>query len=143
MKMSSYKIRLFEKRDTDAVVKLAANYAAFDRAMPKNWLLSAYEKYPESIWVAELNNELVGFIIGYETKTPMGCTWGNIELMAVHPKSRRKGVGTKLVEKILEQFKKMNIEVASLFCPAIAVEAKKLYEKFGFEVNAYHMRKKL
>jgi len=141
--MSSYKIRLFEKRDADAVVKLAADYAAFDRAMPKDWLLSTYDKYPESIWVAEANNELVGFVIGYETKTPMGSTWGNVELMAVHPKSRRRGVGTKLVEKILEQFKKMNVEVASLHCPATAVEAKKLYEKLGFDVNAYYLRKKL
>jgi len=141
--MSSYKIRLFEKRDADAVVKLAADYAAFDRAMSKDWLLSTYDKYPESIWVAEVNNELVGFITGYETKTPMGSTWGNIELMAVHPSSRRRGVGTKLVEKILELFKKANVEVASLHCPATAIEAKKLYEKLDFEVNAYHMRKKL
>jgi len=141
--MSSYKIRLFEKQDTDALAKLAADYAAFDRAMPKDWLLSTYNKYPKSIWIAEVNKELVGFILGYETKTPMGSTWGNIELMAVHPKSRRKGVGTRLLEKILQRFKKANVETAYLFCPATAVEAKKLYEKLGFEVNAYYMRKKL
>jgi len=141
--MSSCKIRLFEKRDTDAIVKLASDYAAFDRAMPKDWLLSTYDKHPKSIWVAEVNNELAGFIIGYETKTPMGTVWGNIELIAVHPRSRKRGIGTKLVEKILEQFKRANVEVATLHCPATALEAKKLYEKFGFEVNAYHMRKKL
>lgn len=63
--------------------------------------------------------------------------------MAVHPSSRRRGIGTKLVEKILEQFKNTNIKVAYLFCPASASEAKKLYEKLGFNVNAYHMRRKL
>jgi len=141
--MSIYKIRLFEKRDTDAVVKLAGDYAAFDMAMSKDWLLSTYNKYPESIWVAEANNEVSGFIVGYETRTPSGEAWGNIELMAVHPSGRRRGIGTKLVEKILEQFKKANIKVAYLFCPASALEAKKLYEELGFRVNAYHMRRKL
>lgn len=141
--MSSYKIRLFESRDADAVVRLASAYAAFDRAVPKDWLLSIYEKYPESIWVAETDNELMGFVIAYETKTPSGETWGNIELIAVHPNRRRTGIGTKLVEKILEQFKKANVEVTCLFCPATAMEAKKLYETLGFKVNAYHMRKEL
>jgi len=68
---------------------------------------------------------------------------GEIELMAVHPSSRRRGIGTKLVEKIVQQFKQANVEVAYLFCPASALEAKKLYEKLGFKVNAYHMRRKL
>jgi len=137
--MSTIRFRLFEKHDTDAVVKLAGDYAAFDRAMPKDWLLSTHDKYPESIWVVEADNELVGFIIGYETKTSSGETRGNIELMAVHPSHRRIGIGTKLVEKILQQFKKENIEEAYLFCPTIAVDAKKLYEKLGFKVDAYYM----
>jgi len=76
--MSSYRIRLFEKRDTDAVVKLASDYAAFDRAMPKDWLFSIFEKYPESVWVAEANNEILAFVIGYETKTPSGDKWGKL-----------------------------------------------------------------
>lgn len=141
--MSSFKIRLFEKKDADIVVKLAGDYAAFDRAMPKDWLLSTYEKHPESIWVAEVGKEVVGFAIEYETKTPMGTIWGNIELMAVHPSHRRMGIGTKLMGKLLEEFRKGKCEIASLHCPATAKGAKKLYEKLGFKVNAYHMRKKL
>jgi len=141
--MSSFKIRLFKRRDADALVKLAYDYAAFDRAMPEDWLLSTYDKYPESIWVAEANNELIGFIIGYETKTHIGDTRGNIELLAVHPSCRRRGIGTKLVQKVLEHFKKTNLAEAYLFCPATALEAKKLYEKLGFKVDAYYMRRKL
>jgi ribosomal protein S18 acetylase RimI-like enzyme len=141
--MASYRIRLFKSKDADAVVKLASAYAAFDRAVPKDWLLSIYDKYPESIWVAEADNKLMGFVIAYETKTPSGGTWGNIELIVVHPNRRRTGIGTTLVEKILEQFKKANVEIAYLFCPATAIEAKKLYETLGFKVNAYHMRKEL
>jgi len=141
--MSSCRIRLFERRDTDAVVKLAGDYAAFDRAMPKDWLLSTYDKYPESIWVAEAGDELVGFIIGYETETPLGINRGRIELLAVHPSWRRRGIGTRLVEKILEQFQKMNLRESTLFCPASASEAKRFYERLGFEVNAYFMGREL
>lgn len=141
--MASFKIRLFEKKDADVVVKLARDYAAFDRAMPKDWLLSTYKKHPNSIRVAEAGGKIVGFAIGYQTKTPMGTMWGNIELMAVHPNHRRIGIGTKLVETLLEEFEKADVKQAYLFCPATAKDAKELYEKLGFEVNAYHMRRKM
>jgi len=140
--LTSCEIRLFEKADTDQVVKLAADYAAFDRAMPKDWLLATYDKYPDSIWVAEADNKLVGFIIGYETKTHSGETRGDIELLAVHPLHRRRGIGKKLVERVLEQFRKASIEEAYLFCPAVATEAKKFYEKLGFKIDAYYMTTK-
>lgn len=143
MKNESLRIRLFERSDTDALVKIAADYAAFHRAMPKDWLISTYEKHPQSVWVAEVNNELAGFIIGYETETPRGTSRGNIELMAVHPNHRKKGIGKKLLEAILKQFKKANLEEVYLFCPATAVEAKRLYEKLGFKVDAYYMKRKL
>lgn len=133
--MSSYMIRVFKKRDADEVVALAGAYAAFDRAMPKDWLLATVKEHPNSVWVAEVDEKVVGFVIGYPTKTRVGAFWGDVELVAVHPKHRRRGIGTKLVEKILGEFKKAHVEEAYLYCPTRAKAARKLYEKLGFTVG--------
>lgn len=140
--MSSYTIRLFEKRDTEAVIELAGKYAAFDRAMPRDWLLATYEKHQQSIWVTEADRKVVGFIIGYETTSQTGEIRGDIELLAVHESHRRAGIGTKLVETILKQFKKANVKEAYLYCPSKALDAKKLYERLRFKVDAYYMTRK-
>lgn len=140
--MSSYTIRLFERRDINDVVELAAEYAAFDRAMPRDWLLATYEKHPQSVWVAEAGSKVIGFIIGYETTSQTGEIRGDIELLAVHTSYRRTGVGTKLVETILKQFNKANVKEAYLYCPSKALDAKKLYGRLGFKVNAYYMTRR-
>jgi len=61
-----------KKRGTDAVVKLANDYAAFDHAMPKDWLLSTLKKHPRSIEVAVTTTEVAGIAIKLQAKTPTG-----------------------------------------------------------------------
>lgn len=46
-----------------------------------------------------------------------------------------------MLKRLLEEFRKAGADV--VHCPAEAIEAKKLYDKLGFEVGAYHMKRRL
>jgi len=67
----------------------------------------------------------------------------SIELLVVDPKYRNHGIGTSLVENLIAIFKEAGVEMIGLTSPEGAGQAKRLYEKVGFEISAYHMRKKI
>ncbi|MFW9847000.1 MAG: GNAT family N-acetyltransferase, partial [Candidatus Thorarchaeota archaeon] len=53
---------------------------------------------------------------------------------------RRKGIGRALIQKVIDEFQKAGADRILLTCPAEAAEAMNLYDSFGFEVRAYHMK---
>jgi ribosomal protein S18 acetylase RimI-like enzyme len=143
------KLRAFKTEDTARVLQLANAYAAFDGTTSEADLVIT-KFFPNGFWVAEEDDKVVGFAYGYFEDVPgeVLTRWGSskvgeIALMAVDPKYRNRGIGTALLRKLLEEFKKAGADLVTLHCPAEAVEAKKLYDELGFEVRAYHMKKRL
>lgn len=84
---------------------------------------------PEGITLVHEENELVGYS---HIDNRDGQLF--IRMIVVHPHHQRKGIGEKLLESILasgkEQSKKVGLEVFK-----INNEAKKFYEKYGFNVE--------
>jgi GNAT superfamily N-acetyltransferase len=142
-------IRQFETRDTQAAIQLANEYALFDGPISESDLTITHA-FPEGVLVAEEDNRIVGLVYGYFREVPSSVleTWGvskvaTIELLVVHSEYTGKGVGTLLLERLIEVFRQAGVDLIGLTCPVKASEAKHLYEKHGFEISAYHMRKKL
>lgn len=143
------KLRVFKPEDTAKVLQLANAYAAFDGTTTEaDLVITKY--FPEGFWVAEEKGQVVGFAYGYFKDVPSEVLahWkaakvGEVTLIAVDPIYRRKGIGTALIRTLLREFKKAGANIVTLHCPAEAVEAKKIYDKLGFEIRAYHMKKKL
>jgi len=141
--------RVFQAKDEAMVLHLANSYAAFDGTTSEaDLVITRY--FPSGFWVAEEDNKVVGFAYGYFKDVPgevlarWGCSKvGEIALIAVNPSYRNRGVGTTLLRKLLEEFKKAGADLVSLHCPSMAMDAKQLYDKLGFEVRAYHMKKRL
>jgi len=147
--VTSLKIRQFEQRDTGVVVQLANDFAFFDGPTTEGDLKITHA-FPEGFIVAEEDGKVIGFAYGYFKDVPKEVlhNWGvsrvaTIELLVVDPIYRKHGVGTSLVERLTEIFKKAGVDMIGLTCPEGASHAKHLYENQGFEINAYHMRKKL
>jgi len=143
------RLRVFKTEDMTAVLQLANAYAAFDVTTSESDLVIT-KFFQNGFWVAEEDDKVVGFAYGYFKDVPSGvlARWraskvGEITLMVVDPSYRNKGIGTALLRKLLEEFKKAGADLITLHCPAEAIEAKKLYDKLGFEVRAYHMKKSL
>ncbi len=68
---------------------------------------------------------------------------GYVDLMAVDMPFRRKGVGTALLNILLEQFSQVGIDLVLLDVPAEEEAAIRLYKQEGFETRAYNMREYL
>jgi ribosomal protein S18 acetylase RimI-like enzyme len=132
-----------------SVLQLANTYAAFDGTTSKADLVVS-KAFPNGFWVAEDNGGVVGFAFGYfkdvpgEVLTRWGASKvGEIMLVAVDAKYRNMGIGTALLHRVLEELKKAGADRVILHCPAEAIEAKRLYDKLGFNTRAYHMTKRL
>ena len=143
------RLRVFKAEDMERVLQLANTYAAFDGTTSEADLV-IIKFFPNGFWVAEEDDKVVGFAYGYFKDVPSEVLsrWGSskigeIALMAVDPNYRNRGIGTALANKLLKEFEKAGADLVILHCPAEASEAKKLYDKLGFEVRAYHMKKRL
>lgn len=142
-------MRNFRDEDTAAVLELANRYAAFDGSTSEADLAVTAD-FPNGFWVAEDEGRTVGFAYGYFRDVPdqvlkgWGATKvGCVALMAVEPGHRRKGIGAALLQRLLRAFREGGADLVLLDCPSEAVEAKKLYDKMGFETRFYGMKKNL
>ena len=142
-------IRQFNENDLEAVLSLANDYAFFDGPLQEEDLTITHA-FPEGFIVAEENEKIIGLAYGYFRDVPKDVldTWevskvATIELLVVDQKYEKRGVGTMLLENLIEILKQAGADLIGLTCPVQAGSAKRLYEKMGFEVSAYHMRKRL
>ena len=147
-----FHVRLCKPSDLDRVHKLSVEYASFDASPTLADTQGFFERNPGYFYVATNGSgEVIGFITGYERKgipDEVLKTWGAsrvgyIDLMAVGLAHRRKGIGTSLLNTLLEQFGKDRIDMVLLDVPSDQMAAVRLYEKLGFHVRAFNMRKYL
>ena len=145
------KIRTYETQDQGSVLKLAEKYASWDTSPTVADIQGFHATDPDFFLVAELDQAIVGFIYGTESRhipTEVLQNWnsgkvGSIETLAVEVKLRRKGIGTLLLKELLELFKDRGIDTVTLSVPANEIAAQKLYQKFGFETRGYFLRPRL
>ena len=147
--MTGLQIRQYEIRDTEAAIQLANNYALFDGPISESDLAITHG-FPEGVLIAEEDNKIVGLVYGYFKDVPSSVleNWGvskvaTIELLVVHSEYAGRGIGTALLERLIEIFRQAGTDMIGLTCPVKASAAKHLYEKVGFEISAFHMRKRL
>lgn len=152
MRGLSFVIRPCKKEDLNTVHRLSAKYTSFDATPTLADTEGIYARSPKYFYVAaDSSGEIIGFVTGYERKSIPGevlRTWrayrvGYVDLMAVALTHRRKGVGTRLMNTLLGQFRNDRIDMVILDVPAEQLAAVKLYEKLGFHMRAFSMRKHL
>jgi ribosomal protein S18 acetylase RimI-like enzyme len=142
-------IRFSKHQDITHIVNLANRYASFDSDVTEVDFQAA-GSFPKGLLVAEEDNQIIGFAFAYlqEVPGPVLNRWdaskvAQIELMAVDSAYRGRGVGKALLNRLLKILREEDVDMVLLHCPAEAVEAKHLYDKLGFEVRAYAMKKQL
>lgn len=123
--MNNLEVCSFEKkylREIMCIENLSFSIPWTKDAMEKE-LLNKFAKYV----VIKLNNLVVGY----------GGMWlildeGHITNIAVHPEFRGIGAGKKIIEALIDECKKNNINSLTLEVRASNYVAKNLYTKFGF-----------
>jgi len=106
-------VRKMEEKDISSVIAIDKEISTHYR--PNAWRseLQHYLSKPESICrVAEIQGKVVGFMIGAVHPWLFGVEKGGwIEILGVHPSQTGKGVGRKLGERLLEEFKTRGIKM--------------------------------
>jgi ribosomal-protein-alanine acetyltransferase len=103
-----------------------------EEAFSKEQIAHLLTDYDSVNFVAELNGEIVGFIVGraYTDRKP---AVGHILTIDVSPEHRRKGIGLKLLREVERVFRNERVEVCYLEARQDNVAALNLYKKHGYK----------
>jgi ribosomal protein S18 acetylase RimI-like enzyme len=100
------------------------------------------------IYVAELDSELVGVVVGTipdQTKEDLlehvPSKFGEVLEIVVKAGYRGRGVGTMLMNKLEEYFKENNCNILGVGVLAPNKDAHRLYGKLGYEDRSFYMTK--
>ena len=157
-------IRTYKQSDKEQLLKLLDEFYLYTR---KNYSKDALrfddyidtkkEAYKKDIlkWFLELKKskflvaedqvDIIGFICGKlkdKNDKIVKQQGGHIESFFVTKKYRSKGVGKSLYNEILKWFKSKKCDFAELVVYD-GNSSKEIYEKWGFSVSSYKMKKEL
>ncbi|MFW6160700.1 MAG: ribosomal protein S18-alanine N-acetyltransferase [Acidobacteriota bacterium] len=119
-----------KEEDLPAVVEIEC--LSFSTPWPETSFKGELENQPVSnpyVVVSKKLDKVIGYIIFWRIGDE-----AQIANVAVHPDYRRKGIGKKVVEKILSLLKREEVRFVILEVRPSNTVARALYHKLGFEV---------
>jgi len=127
--MENLLIEKFEPFNLNEVLEIEKDAFDKEEIFPAKYLLEFSKKWPEGFLVAKIGNECVGYAIGEKNNN-----FGVIISIALKKEWRRKGIGKRMVEKLLENFKKEGINIVFLHVREENKEAINFYQTLGFKI---------
>lgn len=100
-------------------------------AFTKQQIAYLLTEYNSTGFIAKLNDEIVGFVIGKIHRGKISAT-GRVLTIDVSPNHRRKGIGLRLLQEIERIFKSQGVRVCLLEAREDNIAALNLYRKFGY-----------
>jgi ribosomal protein S18 acetylase RimI-like enzyme len=129
-------VRNLEKRDLPAIVDMEERQTGVAR--PLYWeqrieMSEAIRPHWTSL-VAEMDNRVVGFILGRSGELEFGLpgTVAWIEIIGVDPAHRRRGVAQALVEKFAESAEDHGVRTIFTLITANQAEMQQFFSRLGF-----------
>ena len=121
------KIRKFSISDIEKVRKI--RMVSLPDPWPKSRFQKMFEKYPEGFIVAEEKKEVIGYAIGGAKNN-----FGKIISLVVDSNWRNQGIGTKLINFLINQFKEKGLKEISAHVRTWNNEALSFYGNLGFKI---------
>lgn len=121
--------RPFLLSDLDRIIEIEESSFSKAKAYPRSKFVELHKEHPEGFLVADILGEVVGYIIGY-----ISDKIGEIDSVAVDPTFRHLGIGRKLTDFILEEFRERGIKTCSLEVSTTNEPAIHFYESTGFQI---------
>jgi len=141
------KLRNFQFPDLNSIVKIENASFSVD-AYPKKRFEKLWRLHSKDFIVAKLRDKIIGYIIAYPKRYFI-----DFDSLAIDKKYRKLGIGRKLVNFMLNRFKKKGLKRALLEVKTTNKTAIAFYQKLGFKIkktlkgyyrdkaNAYQMEK--
>jgi len=142
--MSRVRVRRAVEGDISMLTAIAGDFLHGTAANEERLaILKSSLKNPDyELWIAEVNGEIVGFIdLWVIHDFCHGGKLGYIQNLYVVPKYRRRGVGSKLLQKIMERAKRgkvLEIHVVTEFNNEAAIW---LYKKHGLTKESLQLER--
>jgi len=139
MVQTTFTLRRFQPADLEKVVHI--NQVCLPENYSNYFFMDLYEHYPETFVVAEVNDELVGYIMcRIETGLPdfglLGITRrGHVISVAVLPQYQRRGIGQALMQEAMLRMRTYKAKECYLEVRASNTPAINMYKKLGFETS--------
>jgi len=144
-----YSLRKANLNDIDKLTDFRVEFLKEIQDLPPNMEIEIFRKSLKDFfldkmksnefiaWLAEYNKEIIATSgLSFLQKPPhfinMTGKFAYIMNMYIKPKWRRKGIGSALLEKLIEEIKKIGIQSVVLHTTSFG---KLLYEKYGFREN--------
>lgn len=89
--------------------------------------------FHNTIFIAELKNEFVGFLVGFFSQTDE--TVGYIHFVGVHPNYRETGIGRLLYQKFYDACKTNNRSIVKSCTSPINKLSIQFHQRMGFEIE--------
>jgi ribosomal protein S18 acetylase RimI-like enzyme len=129
--MEPMAIRLGTSSDIDQLAHIISSSEAWTcYGIDHNLALKLFQQMQDTIYVAELNHQLAGFVT---LRTDgVGNIGAYIRMLAVISAFRGRGIGARLIEYV-SQIAAQNIPNLFLICSFDNIRAQSFYERNGFE----------
>jgi len=129
-------IRNAKIEDSESITELSnqLGYATLNTDM-QNRLEKILQHGENCVYVAAENGQVVGWIHGFFSMRVESDFFVEIGGLVVNENFRKKGIGRKLVDKLIDWARLKNCEKIRVRCNVIRTESHRFYEKIGFEVN--------
>lgn len=114
----------------DIYTVIDLEYQNFDYPYPPDVINFLYESYRDTFLVVEKDKDVIGFAIGIIQKKE-----GHILVIAIRDDCKKKGIGTLLMEKLIDVYKKKGITRLKLEVRASNVAALSMYKNLGFKIT--------
>ena len=104
-------------------------------AMYAIWIRKSVEGEAHKVFVPEINGKPSGYITCELDSERNARCCGMIGLLGVAESVRGKGVGSRLVQHALSDFKKQKIDSVKVITQGRNISAQRLYQKHGFRTS--------
>ena len=122
------KIKIFPMNTTD-IDTITPNFETeFDKFWSIDTLKNDFANPNSTYFIAKIDGEIVGFAGFLKI-----CDEANIMNIVTKANKRHLGIGTKLLQALIDEAKKQNLTSITLEVNDKNFQAINLYEKFGFE----------
>ncbi len=118
-------IRNFEPRDLSRVYEIERE--SFKDPYHVLFLMNLYDLYPEGFFVAEKNGVVMGYVISRQEGSS-----GHVLAIAVDPRARGTGIGTALMQRVMDLFLSLGLTDVWLEVRLSNLNAIKFYKDLGF-----------
>jgi predicted N-acetyltransferase YhbS len=133
------KIRPMEPEDISGILEVDQKISGVQRALTyKDLVREALGGQIDMSFVAEVDNQFVGFVMAYLTyvreQISEACV---IQIFGVDPKYQRQGIASKLIQALLDKCRSKKIKLVRVMIDERDSELQGFLKRLGFDRDRY------